>query len=107
MLEDRLCRFWLGDRQSTRLRSPVPSPMRYAESDTELNMRPQSGYASNSTPFVTDDRLPFLEVHHLKSLSDGGSDQIKKCRCTLSQIAIVAFTIQQIQYSKFFPLVEE
>jgi 5-methylcytosine-specific restriction protein A len=30
----------------------------------------------NRAPFFTDDGWPFLEVHHVKMLSDGGSDQI-------------------------------
>jgi hypothetical protein len=30
---------------------------------------------ANKAPFFTDDGSPFLEVHHVKMLSDGGSDQ--------------------------------
>jgi hypothetical protein len=31
---------------------------------------------ANRAPFSTDDGSPFLEVHHVKMLSDGGSDKI-------------------------------
>jgi hypothetical protein len=31
---------------------------------------------ANQAPFFTDDGSPFLEVHHVKMLADGGSDQI-------------------------------
>jgi 5-methylcytosine-specific restriction protein A len=31
---------------------------------------------ANQAPFSTDDGWPFLEVHHVKMLSDGGSDKI-------------------------------
>jgi 5-methylcytosine-specific restriction protein A len=31
---------------------------------------------ANQAPFYTDDGSPYLEVHHVKMLADGGSDQI-------------------------------
>lgn len=30
----------------------------------------------NPSPFISNDGIPFLEVHHMKRLSDGGSDTI-------------------------------
>jgi 5-methylcytosine-specific restriction protein A len=47
----------------------------------------------NQAPFCTDDGFPFLEVHHVKMLADGGSDQITNT-VALSPIVTVASIIQ-------------
>jgi 5-methylcytosine-specific restriction enzyme A len=40
----------------------------------------------SDAPFNSMDDYPFLEVHHLRPLAEGGPDTIDKYRCSLSQL---------------------
>jgi hypothetical protein len=50
---------------------------------------------ADRAPFSTDDGWPFLEVHHVKMLSNGGSDRITN-PSHFVQTATVDFIIQPI-----------